>query len=113
MAWPGTLTEEEQASLLSWINKLVRPWCGEQARVNNHGDAANTEYNAVQTTLLAKLDNEDVIPVSGSGLAGAESITKADVVSIVSHIQGILANYNTSAHRQLWAKAAGESNLIG
>ena len=114
MAWPGTLTEAEQASLLAWLQDVLRPWCGEQARVNNHGEVANTEYNAVQLALLAELDGADVIPVGdGGGLSGAEPLTKNEVVSIVSHVQNILSSFNTGAHRQLWAKAAGETNLIG
>lgn len=112
MSWPGTLTEEEQTSLLAWLRTLLRPWCGEQARANNHADAANIEYNAVQLTLLGKLAADDIIPVE-SALDGAEPLTKNDVISIVSHMQNILTNYNTAGHRQLWSKAAGETQLIG
>jgi hypothetical protein len=49
----------------------------------------------------------------GSGLSGAMTLTKAEIVSLTAHMQGILTNYNTAGHRQMWAKAAGPSNLIG
>lgn len=108
----GDLTAEQRASLQSWLNNVVRPWCGEQARVNNHADVANLAYNATGLAVLGDLTDEDVIP-NQSGLAGAASLTKAEVVSIVSHIQAILAGYNTDPHRQLWLRAAGAMNLIG
>ena len=106
------LTAEQKANLQDWLTSLLRPWAGEQARVNNHGDVANTGYNAMASAILAELAGSDEIP-NESGLAGAASLTKDEVVSIVSHVQNILTNYNTTAHRQLWAKAAGTQNLIG
>jgi hypothetical protein len=105
------LTAEQKATLQSFV-QLIRSWSGEQARVNNHGDAANTVYNYGASEILALLGNDDVIP-NTSGLDGAQSLTKAHVVSITSHVQGILAAYNTSAHRGLWSQAAGAVNMIG
>ena len=104
------LTSEQQAVLADYV-RLLRAWCGEQARANNHGDAINSGYSQV-TGILALLENTDLI-TDGSGLSGAQTLTKAEVVTLTSHVQGILTNYNTSAHREMWAKAAGASNLIG
>jgi hypothetical protein len=101
----------DQKNVLSEYVRLLRAWCGEQARTNNHGDALNTDYSQVQA-IMDLLANEDVI-ADGSGLAGAASLTKAEVVSITAHVQGILSGFNTLGHRQLWAKACGPSNLIG
>ena len=105
------LTNEQQRSIDDFL-ALLRPWCGEQARTNNHGDAVNTQYNANVSAILSLLDDTDEIP-NKSGLAGATVLTKSEVISIVSHIQGVLTNYNTSGHRQLWVKACGAENLIG
>lgn len=104
------LTTEQKASLDAWMT-LFRASVGELARVNNHLDAVNTEYNGAAGTILGLLDGSDIIP-NASGLTGAEPMTKDQVVTVVSYIQGVLA-YNTSDHRGNIAAACGESNLIG
>jgi len=101
----------EQHGVVSEYVRLLRAWCGEQARTNNHAEALNDGYATTQA-VLALLDNDDII-TDGSGLAGSSSLTKAEVISLTAHMQGILTNYNTAGHRQMWAKAAGPSNLIG
>ena len=111
MATYAELTTEDQALLQSFLN-FVRGWSGEQARVNNHGEAANDSYNAQVSAIISSLDAAEVIP-NTSGLSGAASIVKEDLVSVVAHVQGILTTYNTSGHRELWVKMAGAANLIG
>ena len=106
------LTTQQQVELQDWLTLLLRPWCGEQARANNHGDGIDTAYNSHVSAILGELSDLDDIPNTG-GLSGATVVTKAEVVSIVSHVQSILANYNTSAHRQLWSQAGGAVNMIG
>lgn len=102
----------EQKNLLQAFTNFVRAWSGEQARANNHGAVANADYIAQIFTILGDLDAGQIIP-NTSGLAGAASLVKEDLVSIVSHIQGILASYNTEPHRQLWIRATGAANMIG
>ena len=101
----------EQKSVLAEYCRLTRAWCGEQARVNNHAAAINDAYSVVQG-ILAELETDDII-LDGNGLAGASSLTKGEIVGLTAHMQGILGSYNTAGHRQMWAKAAGPSNLIG
>lgn len=101
----------EQQGVVAEYTRLLRAWCGEQARTNNHGDALNSDYAQVQA-ILAELQDADVI-TDGSGLAGAGPLTKAEVVSLTAQSQGILATYNTAGVRQAFAKAAGPGNLIG
>jgi hypothetical protein len=101
----------EQKNVLSEYVRLLRAWCGEQARTNNHGQALNSDYAQVQA-VLAELQDTDVI-TDGSGLAGAGQLTKAEVVSLTAQSQGILATYDTAGLRQAYAKAAGPGNLIG
>ena len=105
------LTPEQQA-VLSAHTRMVRAWAGEQARTNNHAAVLGTNYWAQVAAILELLDNADVIP-DGSGLDGAGTLTKADVVSLTSYIEGILTNYDTAPHRQKYALAAGPGNLIG
>ena len=104
------LTTEQQASLNSWMS-LLRGTMGELARVNNHAEVVNTEYNGTASAILALLDGKDVVPNVGN-LDGAEPMTKDQIVTVVSYMQGVLG-YNTAAHRQNLARAAGERNLIG
>lgn len=112
MATYAELTAEQKDVLQTFTN-LVRSWAGEQARVNNHAQAINTMYNAQIQAILVSLDDNSIIP-NTSGLAGSQGLdSDAELVTIVSHLQGILTNYNTSDHRGLWVKAAGASNLIG
>lgn len=112
------LTTEQQNILQDMIN-LCRAWAGEQARVNNHGEAINTAYNAQVSTILGLVDGAEVIP-NVSGLGGAASLTKNEVITLVSHIQNIQTDmsshtngFNTEALRQVWSMAAGAVNLIG
>jgi hypothetical protein len=101
---------DEQGAITEYL-RMIRAWAGEQARTNNHADALNTMYTHIQAA-LASVGTDEEIPDS-TGLAGAMGLTKGELVSLTAHMQGILANYNTLGHRQMWAKAAGPSNLIG
>jgi len=105
------LTEQQKTQLQDWL-LVMRPWCGEQARANNHGGEVDTAYNSHVSAILGELADGDEIP-NESGLAGATQITKAECVSIVSHIQGIRTTYNTAGHRELWTQACGATNMIG
>ncbi len=105
------LTTDQQTQLQAWL-ALLRPWTAEQAKANNHGGAIDTAYNADISAILSDLSGSDEIPNTTSA-GGATALTKDEAISIVSHIQGIRTNYNTSAHRQLWSKACGAANLIG
>ena len=111
MALYDGLTREQKGLLQAFLNN-VRAWSGEQARVNNHGEAINTDYTAQVSAIIASLDAGEIIPNS-SGLAGAASIVKEDLMSVVAHIQGVLTTYNTPEHREAWVKMAGANNLIG
>ena len=105
------LTTEQKSVLDEWLNQL-RATMGELARVNNHLEVADDAYNGQTSAILNELQGSDLVPNAG-GLAGAQSLTKDEVVTMVSYAQGILTNYNTSGHRQNFGKAAGSANLIG
>lgn len=109
MAWTD-LDASEQGAVAEYT-RMIRAWAGEQARTNNHADALNTMYTHIQTA-LESVGADEVIP-DGTGLAGAMDLTKAELVTLTAHLQGLLLTYNTLGHRQSWAKAAGPGNLIG
>lgn len=106
------LTAEDQSVLQNWLNAL-RAWAGIQARANNTAAAIDTAYTGQVTAILAKFNTNEVV-VNTSGLAGSQALNVgAEAVTIQSHIEGVIANYGTAAHRQLRAKASGLQNLIG
>lgn len=112
MATWAELTNEQRDIYTEWERQL-RAIAGEQARVNNHWAALNDMYNAQMYAILADLTDNTVVP-NTSGLAGSQSLdSDAEAVTIMAHGQGILANYNTANHRQLWTKAAGVVNMLG
>jgi len=109
MAYADLTTEQKQ--IIDDFMLLMRPWCGELARVHNHGAAMYTQYWATVSAVMGELENTDVIP-NKTGLAGASGITKAQIGSILVW-QEAIATINSEANRQLMAAAAGGGNLIG
>ncbi len=112
MATYASLTPEQRDVYQNWQN-LQRAWCIAQAKANNLGEAINVAYTAQIQGILATLDDNTIAP-NTSNLDGSQGLdSDAEAVTIQSHIQGILGSYNTSGHRELWAKAAGAGNLAG
>lgn len=112
MATWAELTAEQRDIYTEWERQL-RAVAGEQARVNNHWEALNDMYNAQLQGILVDLTDNTLVP-NTSGLAGSQSlVSDSEAVAIMAHGQGILTNYNTTGHRQLWTKAAGVGNMIG
>lgn len=105
------LTPEQQVILQHYVDQLVRPAMGELGRFGVRLEAVNDDYVAQSSAILALLDPGEEIP-NGSGLAGAAILNEADVVTLTSYVQGVLA-FNTATHRQNMAKAAGAENTIG
>lgn len=112
MATYASLTTEQKDILQHFVNALVRPAMGEVARMENHLSALNDDYNVQSSAIMALLDSDAVIIPNESGLSGTASLTKGEVITLVSYAQGILG-YNTSGHRQNYVKAAGAENTIG
>lgn len=111
------LTAEQKASVQA-LSQLARPLSGELARLLEKFQAVVAYYGGNVETILGGLQNADVIP-NESGLAGAQSMTKADWVNLIGYFitasataDGASGSYNTNFHRSLYAKAAGPENLI-
>jgi len=104
------LTAEQKAILDSWM-VLFRGISGELARLNNHIDAVKTSYTGNIGEILTLLASDDIIPNTGN-LDGAESMTKAEVLTIAGYLITAF-ELNTNTHRENIAKAAGPRNLIG
>lgn len=108
-AW-AELTQE-QRDIYSTFEKDLRALSGEFQRWANKAEALNTRYNAQMQAILVALDDGTIVPNS-SGLAGSSSLNSdADMVSLVSYIQGTLTSYNTAGHKEKRAMAAGQQNV--
>lgn len=113
------LTTEQKASVQALL-QLVRPLTAEHIRTLEKMQAATAYYGGNVETILGELQNGDVIP-NESGLAGAQSVTKSELVTQIGFFINASSNasvpnaegsYNTAFHRALAAKLAGPDNLI-
>ena len=109
MAYNDLSTEQKQS--VDDFMSMLRPWCGEFARVHNHGAACYTQYWANIRAIMGDLQDADVIP-NKSGLPGAVGITKTEIGTVLAWI-GDVATTNSESNRQLMAKSCGAHNLIG
>ena len=116
MAWPGTLTAEEQSIVQTFVRQQVRAAVLKIIAGANESKNAFDTYWGQQSALFAKLDDADVIP-DGTGLAGAASLTKAEVVSLMSEITEMgdpaAATFpmNSQARRNKYVDAIGGTNM--
>lgn len=105
------LTPQEKQELQDWL-QFVRPIQGELAKALNHLEAAKNAHASHVAAILAELADVDSIP-NESGLAGATSLLKSELSTILTQANTLLVNYDTPANRQLWTKFCGAENLIG
>lgn len=112
------LTTEQKAAVQA-LSNFVRAASGELARLANHGRAVANLYAGNVETILALLDNPDVIP-NATGFSGAQPLTKEELVNLVGYLMvlsdtgdNVTGSYNSNFHRGLFAKAAGIGNLVG
>ena len=69
------------------------------------------EWDNRVSALFAKIAAGDVIP-NGSGLAGAEALTKTEVQTLLSGLAAVLTDHNTAAKRLTYAQAIGGVNMV-
>jgi hypothetical protein len=116
MAYADLTTEQKES--VQAMCQLVRPLSGELGRLLEKFQAVASYYTGNVETILTELQSSDVVP-NASGLAGAQDVTKAELVSIVGYFLTLCAtpeassgSYNTDYHRALYAKACGPTNLL-
>lgn len=108
----ATLTDEQKSVLTAFTRDQFRPSVGSAARALNGLSTLLMLYKTSGVeALVATLSPGDPIPDS-TGLAGAQSITAADVQSFMVAADGLLATYNTLELRTEYAKIAGVSNTV-
>lgn len=109
MATYDELSSTDKEVVQNAVN-LIRAGCGEIGRLFNHLIAIDNDSNAL--ALVSSIDDGETIP-NTSGLAGADDLTKAEVVAIWQALNTIRGANDTSANRAAWSKAAGINALLG
>lgn len=89
---------------------LVRGAAAEMARIWNRIEAIAADSNAV--SLVTGLDAGEIVP-NTSGLAGADDLTKEELVSLFNLLNSIRTTNDTTVNRQAMSKAAGINAMLG
>ena len=108
MATYASLTEEEKA-IVDNFDLTMRRIALRLVRAMNYMKALSEDTNA--TSIFQTLDNGEVIP-NPSGLAGSDSMTRAELQSIFSEWQTLLTSHNTTAARNSYSKLIGVTNMV-
>lgn len=103
------LSATDQAVVQNTVN-LIRAGAGETARLFNHLRAIAEDTNAV--ALVTSIDPAETIP-NTSGLAGADDLTRAEVVALYMILDGIRTATDGASFRAQASKAAGINALLG
>jgi len=90
--------------------QLLRSNSAAMARAFNTIAAIAGDTNAVG--LVTSLGNGEVVP-NESGLAGADDLTKEEIVALYTTIKTIRDIYDLAANRAAWSKAAGINATVG
>lgn len=102
---------EDQKAVLDDFQLLVRQWCMEQGKTLPLADNIQSDYANRVTAILTELVDGDEIP-KNTGLDGAETLTKAELVTIVNYLIGVRTDYGTGTHRGNMARGCGSRNML-
>ncbi len=109
MATYDSLSAADKAVVQNTVN-LIRAGSGEMAKVFNHLKAIADDTNAV--ALVTSVDAGDTIP-NESGLAGADDMTRAEMVALYTILDGVRIATDDASFRAQASKAAGINALLG
>lgn len=111
MAWPGTLTSEEQEVVKVFVDQLFRADVLRVTQSFNISVGIKEAWDNQIQAMFAKLAAGDVIP-NGSNLAGSQALLKSDVTGILTTLGTMLVTFNTVANRAAFTKVVGAVNMI-
>lgn len=109
MATYNSLSDSDKAVVQNTVN-LIRAGSGEIAKVFNHLKAIDDDPNAI--ALVTSVDASDTIP-NTSGLAGADDLTRAEIVALYTILDGVRITTDDATFRAQASKAAGINALLG
>ncbi len=107
MATYDSLSQEDKDILGAW-ERNTRGWFNTAASLLQQARALQSALDASggPRDLITSLDNGEEVPNS-SGIAGAHPLTKQEWAQLVAVFDGYLTDMDTTAVRQLIAKASG------
>ena len=109
MATYASLSDSDKAVVQNTV-QLIRGLTGSVARQFNAQIAIAADSNAI--ALITSIDAGETIP-NESGLAGADDVTRSELVAIWTNLSTMKATHDTPANRAAWSKAAGINALLG
>ena len=109
MATYASLSPSDKA-IVDNTSNTIRAACGEMAKIFNHVKAIADDSNA--TNLVLSVDAGDTIP-NVSGLAGADDLTRTELVAAYNLLNGIRTTNDTTGNRAAMSKAAGINAMLG
>jgi len=109
MATYASLSDSDKAVVQNTVQQ-IRALSGTVGRQFNALTAIANDTNAVN--LITSIDSGETIP-NQSGLAGADDMTRSELVSLWNELIAMQAAYDTAANRASWSKAAGINALLG
>ena len=112
MATWAELTTEQQKTFSAWMDQMLRPVAGELARTLYHLDITKVAYTATAQATYNLLDAGAVIPNTG-GLSGAIPLTKTELGPMLTALNVLLADYYSTADKELYVTLAGGPNVLG
>lgn len=108
MATYAELSPSDRAVVDNTVN-LIRAAAGNKARAWNQQRAIADDTNAV--ALIVSIDPGGVIP-NTSGLAGADDMTRNELVAVWAALEADRTANDTPANRASFSKAAGINALL-
>lgn len=117
MATWNSLTAQQQQTVQD-VATPARALAGEFAQLCNKAKDLGLAYNNGAAAILATVTGSELIP-NDSGLAGAQSITRDQLVNLIGYYttigatpDGSSGSYNTNYHRAVYLAAAGINAVV-
>lgn len=110
MATFSSLTANQQSTLLAYVTVLRGSIIALSKALNTIQDM-DSIWNSNAKAINALLDVTEIIP-DQNGLAGSQTLTQADVLTIMNAFETMLSTNNTTAWRAYFVRAAGVGNTM-
>ena len=101
----------EQQQALDGLLDILRPSAVTFAQQAHTAKVVTMGISETTSVILPQLDIDAEIP-NRTGLAGAQSLTRADVEVLVAALQQVADTYDTDEDLALFVKAAGMNALF-
>jgi hypothetical protein len=109
MAYPQSLAANQQTALLAFMPKLRGNPNNSAKLANNFPLLNNLCTNGGISAINAGLSVGDIVP-DATGLAGAQTLSSADLNTAMAAVQAFLASHNTAADDAYSVRAVGPAN---